>query len=123
MCVAAVVPLFLAMTFRDEESYLHVAAIAAILVMIAIGVLLIVRASIVWGSYQMLLEEGSYTRQEKEDTKKYGFIGGIYWCLVTAGFLAWGFLTNSWDRCWIVWPVAGVAFGAVYGVLLAMRKK
>ena len=122
MCVAAVVPLFLAMTFRDEESYLHVAAIAAILVMIAIGVLLIVRASIVWGSYQMLLEEGSYTRQEKEDTKKYGFIGGIYWCLVTAGFLAWSFTTKDWNRTWIVWPVAGVAYGAFYGIFRALRK-
>ena len=122
LCVAAAVPLFLAMFFREEESFLHVAAVAAILLLAAIGVLLIVRASIVWGSYQMLLEEGSYSRQEKEDTKRYDFIAGIYWCLVTAGFLAWSFTTGNWDKTWIVWPIAGVAYGAVYGIIRALRR-
>ena len=49
--------------------------------------------------------------------------GGIYWALVTAGYLAWSFLTNGWDRTWIVWPVAAVAYGAVYGIIKALRHK
>ena len=122
LCVAAAVPLFLAMMFRGEESFLHVAAIGAVLLLAAIGVLLIVRVSIVWGSYQMLLEEGSYSRKEKEETRKYGFIAGIYWCLVTAAFLAWSFIGKSWDRSWIIWPVAGVAYGAIYGIVRALHK-
>ena len=122
LCVAAVIPLFLAMMFREEGSYLHIAAIAAILVLAAVGVMLIVRVSVVWGSYQMLLEEGSYTRKEKEETKKYGFIAGIYWCLVTAAFLAWSFTTNDWNRSWIIWPVAGVAYGAIYGIIRALHR-
>lgn len=68
LCVAASVPLFLAMMFRSEESFLHVAAIAAILVLAAAGVLLIVRVSVVWGSFQMLLEEGSYSRKKRKRT-------------------------------------------------------
>lgn len=122
LCVAASVPLFLTMMFREKESFLHVAGIAAILLLAAAGVMLIVRVSIIWGSYQMLLEEGSYTRKEKEETGKYGIIGGIYWCLVTAGFLAWSFSTNNWDRSWIIWPVAGVAYGAVYGIIRALHR-
>ncbi len=43
--------------------------IASILVMGAIGVLLIVRVSIVWGSYQMLLEEEDYSRESKENKR------------------------------------------------------
>ena len=122
LCVAAVIPLFLAMMFKDEGSCLHIAAIAAILLLAAVGVMLIVRVSVIWGSYQMLLEEGSYSRKEKENEKKYGFIGGIYWCLVTAGFLAWSFTTKDWNRTWIVWPVAGVAYGAIYGIIRALRR-
>ena len=38
------------------------------------------------------------------------YIAGIYWTLVTAGYLAWSFWTDGWDRTWIVWPVA-VAHG------------
>lgn len=41
-----------------------------------------------------------------------GAVAAVYWPLVTAVFLVWGFL-GYWDICWIIWPVAGVLFGAV----------
>ena len=43
--------------------------------------------------------------------------------LVTAGFLAWGFIGNAWDRAWIVWPIASVAYGAIYGIFRALHRK
>ncbi|MBR5382546.1 MAG: helix-turn-helix transcriptional regulator [Clostridia bacterium] len=122
LCVASSIPLFASMIF-EEKSFLTVVGIAAILILAAIGVLLIVRVSIIWGSYQMLLEEEDYTRENKENNKRYGFIGGIYWCLITAGYLAWSFIGNAWDKSWIIWPVAGVAFGAVVGIAKALRKR
>ncbi len=122
LCVASTIPLFASMIF-EEKSFLNVVGIASILVLTAIGVLLIVRVSVIWGSYQMLLEEEDYTRENKENNKRYGFIGGIYWCLVTAGYLAWSFIGNAWDKSWIIWPVAGVAFGAVVGIAKALRKR
>ena len=30
------------------------------------------------------------------------------------------FITQRWDFTWIVWPVAGVLFVAVYGILQAV---
>ena len=122
LCVASSVPLFISMIFR-EESFRTVLGIASVLVLAAVGVQLIVRVSIVWGSYQMLLEEQEYSRENKERSKHYGYIGGIYWCLVTAAFLAWSFIGNAWERSWIIWPVAGVAFGAVVGIAGALRKR
>ena len=38
------------------------------------------------------------------------YIAGIYWTLVTAGYLAWSFWSGEWNRTWIIWPVA-VAHG------------
>ena len=49
LCVASTIPLFISMIFR-EESFVTVIGIASILVLAAFGVLLIVRASIIWGS-------------------------------------------------------------------------
>ena len=124
LCVVAVLPLFLSLfLFGEDESFFHIVAICLLLAIVAVGVLLIVRASIVWGAFQQLLEEGDYDRGNKLAEKKYSAISGCYWMLVTAGFLAWGFITNSWDRCWIVWPIAGVLFGAFWGVLRALQKK
>ena len=51
------------------------------------------------------------------------YIAGIYWTLVTAGYLAWSFWTDGWDRTWIVWPVAGVLFGAIMAIVGMIKKK
>ena len=123
LCVVAVMPLFLSIFLFGEDSFSHVAAVALLLAIVAVGVLLIVRVSIVWGAFQQLLEEGDYSRESKAIEKKYSFIAGSYWMLVTAGFLAWGFITGRWDRCWIIWPIAGVLFGAIWGVLRSLQKR
>ena len=122
LCVASVIPLFASIIFKGE-SFISVVGIAAILVLAAIGVMLIVRVSIIQGSYQMLLEEADYSRESKEDNRHTGYITMAYWCLVTAGYLAWSFIGNAWKDSWIIWPVAGVAYGAVAAISSAMRKR
>ena len=123
LCVLSVIPVFLSLLFfGEEENFAHLLAVSALLLLVGIGVLLIVHSAILWGSYQRLLEEGDYSRLAKDAARNAGPFSAIYWGLVTAGFLAWGFLGNAWDRCWIVWPVSGVAFGAVYGIVRALGK-
>ena len=122
ICIASAIPLFICMVF-GKGSFWGAVGIAAVLVMAAIGVLLIVRVSIIWGSYQMLLEEEDYSRESKENNKSYGYICGVYWCLITAAYLAWSFIGDHWDISWIIWPIAGVAFGAVTGITKALKKR
>ena len=122
LCIASTIPLFICLFF-GKESFWGAVGIAAVLVVAAIGVLLIIRVSVIWGSYQMLLEEEDYSRENKETTRRYGFIFAAYWCLVTAGYLAWGFIGDGWRISWIIWPIAGVLFGAVAGVTKALKKR
>lgn len=122
LCIASAIPLFICMIF-GWQSFWAVAGIASVLVLAAIGVMLIVRVSIVRGSYQMLLEEADYSRENKENSKRYGYISGAYWCLVTGAYLAWSFIGNSWQISWIIWPIAGVVFGAVMGIAKALRNR
>ena len=123
LCVVGVLPLFLAMIFCGEGSFALIAGIGVMLALIAFGVMLIVRVSVIWGSYQMLLQEGDYSREAKEDLKRHGNLSGIYWGLVTAGYLAWSFITMRWDRTWIVWPIAAVAYAAIFSIVKALTKK
>ncbi len=123
LCVIGVLPLFLAMIFYRQDSFAMVASVGAMLALIAVGVMLIVRVSVVWGSYQMLLQEGSYSREAKEEEKRYANFSGIYWGLVTAGYMAWSFITMRWDRTWIVWPIAAVAYAAILGIAKALHRK
>ena len=123
LCVVGVLPLFLAMIFCNEGSFALVASIGVMLALIAFGVMLIVRVSVIWGSYQMLLQEGDYSREAKEDLKRHGNLSGIYWGLVTAGYLGWSFITMRWDHTWIVWPIAAVAYAAIFSIVKALTKK
>ncbi|MBR0417251.1 MAG: helix-turn-helix transcriptional regulator [Firmicutes bacterium] len=124
LCVMAVGPIFLSLLFFGEDNTLpHVLSVGIMLILIAAGVTMIVRTSIIWGGYMALLEEGDYSRKEKAESKKIGPLASVYWLAVTAGFLAWSFITNAWDRTWIVWPIAGVSFGIVAGIARMLRSK
>jgi hypothetical protein len=109
--------------FEDKNEFIIEICSALLLVMVAIGVYLIVRACIIWGSYQVLLQEGDYTVDKKIENKRNEPIETIYWCAVVAGYLAWSFLTMQWHRTWIVWPIAGVGYGLLVAILRAVRSK
>ena len=122
LCIASSIPMFLALMLNAPDFYM-VLSIGGILCVAALGVLLIVRAAMVWDGFRMLLEEGDYTREAKRDRRRHSAFGTIYWGLVTAGYLAWSFITNEWQRTWIVWPVAAVAYGAVFAIAGALRRR
>ena len=125
LCVISALPIFFAMIpagFGEVYSSLLIYAVAMLLAIVAVGVFFIVRVSIVWGSYDMLMEEGDYTREHKLDNKRNELISTIYWCAVIAAYLGYSFVTGDWAHSWIVWPVAGVTFGLVLAVAKLLRK-
>lgn len=121
LCVLSAVPIFAGM-FSENKAY-AVIGICGLLFMVACGVLVLIRSGILWESTQKLLQEGDYTVAEKEMSKKIAPIVSAYWLTVIAGYLAWSFWTGGWDRTWIVWPVAGVLFGAVMGIVNIVKKQ
>ena len=123
LCVLAVLPLAICLIFNaGEDDFYYVLCAALLLALVAVGVLLIVRVSHMWEGFRILLEEGDYDRAAKADRRRFAYLPRIYWGLVTAGYLAWSFLTMRWDITWIVWPVAGVAYGAVIAIAGALRR-
>ena len=126
LCVLSVVPIFVAMLLPGAENagdFRYVVAVAALLCLVACGVWLIVQAAIVRGGYNVLMEEGEYSRVSKEEAKRNRTVVTVYWSLVTAGYLAYSFITMEWQKSWIVWPVAGVLYGLVMAVMAALHKK
>jgi hypothetical protein len=125
--VISVIPIFVTLIFFGDgdtaaDSFPHVIAVGILLALVAFGAYLIVRACMIWGGYQILLEEGDFSRTTKVENKRNEALSSIYWCAVTAGYLAWSFISKSWDKTWIVWPIAGVVFGLVLAVANAARK-
>ena len=68
-------------------------------------------------SINAILEEGDFRRKNKKLKRRIDPYCGIYWIAATAIYVAYSFLTNNWDRSWIIWPVAGVSFPIYYLIL------
>lgn len=116
LCILAVVPLIIA-GLMETPDYICTALTSLLLLIIAVGVNMIIRVSIVKGSYDTLLQEGEFSKKEKNTKSKLNTFSGVYWCLASAIYLGWSFWTMRWNSTWIVWPVAGVLFPAVSGIV------
>ena len=71
----------------NERSVLLIPMTALLLCMVATGVYLIIRVDMVKSGYQMLLQEGDYSKSEKRKSKAVDAISGGYWCLAVAAYL------------------------------------
>lgn len=121
LCILSVVPMFIALAITDIDSVM-VTMVGLLLTMVAVGVFMIIRTTMIQETYERLLEEGDYTQEKKVMAKKNNNLATAYWCIALAVFLLWSFLSGDWHITWIVWPVAGVLFGAVCAIANMIRK-
>ncbi len=122
LCVLSCIPLFISLIL-DHSEFMMGIALGILLIMIAIGVMLIVRTNIIKEGLEGLLEEGEYSRQNKLEKRRNETITGIYWSAAIVIYLSISFLTGHWERSWIVWPIAGVGYGLLVAILRAIRTR
>lgn len=116
LCILSVIPTIMA-SVMEVEDYMSGISVGLLLIIVSIGVNILIRADMIKSSYDTLLQEGEYTIEEKHLKKKTGAFSGAYWRLVVAIYLGWSFWTNNWEFTWIIWPVAGVLYAAVPGIV------
>lgn len=91
------------------------------LVMVALGL-----AIVLWGSWSGEAADALEQKVDEDDLTESAHhpairvIAAVYWPIVTAVFLAWGLIGNSWDVNWIIWPVAGVLYGGLWALNAAL---
>lgn len=109
LCILGVVPLSLLGCMGVGDFYL-ILSVDVLLWLVAIAVYLFVYGGMTYGCFTQLLQQDDYTPERKRADRK---LGGAYWCVVTAAFLAVSFLTGRWDKTWIIFAVAGVLYGGI----------
>ena len=116
LCILSVIPTIMA-GVMEVEDYMSGISVGLLLVIVSIGVNILICAGMIKSSYDTLLQEGEYTIEEKHLKKKTDSFSGAYWCLIVAIYLGWSFWTNNWKMTWIIWPVAGVLYASVLGIV------
>lgn len=119
-CICSVIPLFVGIAVSGKD-YIIICMVCVLLVLVSIGVFFFILASVPMGAINRLLEEGDYTRQKKSINKKISIFVSAYWLVATAIFLGYGFITNNWQRSWIIWPVVGVLYPVYYSIVAYLR--
>lgn len=116
LCIVSVVPLLLVACLEGSDN-LVVLMVSVLLLMVACGVFLIVYVSDINESYEKLLQINEFTPMNKKINRKTQWFSGAYWCVCVAIYLGISFLTDAWDRTWILWPVVAVLFAAIRHVI------
>lgn len=110
--------------FSSVEILSEGIAPVVLFVAVGIGVLMIVQTNSENNAYETLLSlnYGSPMAKEKKargenipdyNNKTVDIVMHVFWPTVTCIYLVWSFLTFSWFISWIIWPIAGVIFGAL----------
>lgn len=124
LCITAIIPLFIGAILNDDNTLLLTIMLSVSFVIAGIGVVFFINSGIIWTSYEMLLQEGDYSKEKKQNKSFAAAISTAYWCIAAAIYLGYSLSTNNWGYSWVIWVVAGVIFPAVVMItnLLGKRK-
>lgn len=131
LCILSVVPESIISEFNIKHSWLYHYDIGSVLLFlfVAVGVFLIVAASMTNGGYHLLLHlndsdtvGGNFvpTQNPKEQyiTPAAAAIMSVYWQTVTCIYLIWSFLSFDWWITWIIWPIAAIIHPILKSILV-----
>lgn len=121
ICILSVVPL-LVTAFTNNDIYV-IYGLVSLFGLCSVGVFCIVFSCCKKGALNRLLQEGYYAKDQKKTNKFISPISCAYWCVTTAVYLIWSFLTNDWEITWIVWVIASILYAAIFGILNVVMNK
>lgn len=122
LCILSALPLILSGVFQSSEVVI-ISCVVLLLALVSVGVYFLITSGTIKGSYDQLLREGEYKPSELEREKRVSKFAGVYWPIIVAIYLIWSFYTNDWAFTWVVWPIAGLVFGAVCSLIPGNEKK
>lgn len=120
LCIFSVLPLLWSAFLLNENDFACIVSVCILLIIVGIAVAILIHAGMQQESYKVLLQEGDYKKSNKD--KGLETIATVYWCIVTAIYLGWSFWTFQWNITWIIWPIAGVLYGAIAAIYNAVWK-
>lgn len=122
LCVLAPAFLITIHILGGDQDVISGIGVAVLLMIISIAVWIFIKVGMRKDSFEQLLQEGDYAQEKKEGNKVIDAVAAVYWPLVVVVYLGWSFTSGNWAFTWIIWPLAGVAFGAFASLITILQK-
>lgn len=123
LCVTALIPLFIGAIINADSDLFLIIMLSLSFLIAGVGVICFIKTGIIWASYEKLLQEGEYSKENKEKPSLSSAIYTAYWVIAAAVYLGYSLSSNNWGQSWIIWVVAGVMFPAIVAITNAFDKK
>ena len=123
LCITALIPLFVGAIIDADNDLFLIIMLSFSFIIAGIGVICFIKTGIIWASYEKLLQEGEYSKENKEKPSIADAIYIAYWVIATAIYLGYSLSSNNWGQSWVIWVVAAVIFPAIVAITNAFDKK
>lgn len=123
LCIMALAPLLGGAVINEGDGLLLTLMLSASFVIAGIGVVFFISSGIVWASYEKLLQEGEYSKENKENQPIIAAVSVAYWLIATATYLGYSLSTNNWGYSWVIWVAAGIVFPAIVMITKLLTKR
>lgn len=112
--LAGIPILTMAMTSSLEDTWpstFGVWGYSVTLILVAFGLLVFLPANWANAAANTLMDDSQHNWLEQAPAIVRALVAA-YWPAIVALYLAWSFIGDAWDTSWVIWPIAGVTFGA-----------
>lgn len=116
LCILSPMPLIIT-AVMEMSDVIVVLMVPVLLIMIAIAVNKFVKLGLIREGYMQLLKQEEFELANKAKAEMEERVGGIYWPVIVAIYLAWSFIGDAWARSWLIFPIAGLIFAALVNAL------
>lgn len=116
LCILSPMPLIITAVMEMSDPIV-VLMVPVLLIIIAIAVNKFVKLGLIREGYMQLLKQEEFEPENRKKAELEERVGGIYWPVVVAIYLAWSFIGDAWARSWLIFPIAGLIFAALVNAL------
>lgn len=114
ICILSVIPLLVVANLNTLNLYVLL-CVDIILLFVGIACLFFIPVGNYYGWINKLLKDTDHFKERK--SKVLSAFSSAYWLITTAIFLFISFVFNLWGSSWLIWPIAGVLFAAIYVII------
>ena len=88
LCITALIPLFTGEIIDADNDLFLMIMLSLSFLIAGVGVICFIKTGIIWASYEKLLQEGEYSKENKEKPSIADAIYIAYWVIATAIYLS-----------------------------------